>query len=1292
MASFQEFDPDFSRRRFLRNLGVAPVLLRSAPLHGLWPAGPVEPAASSAEAQSPEDVYYKPSYPARSPIEGLLRLVPPGTDEYTEEQYAAELTALLTRWGGSLEARRYDAILESLNQPLMAGSLIPSKIVRLRPDDPIESTRREHAERLSPIEPESFLTALKEWVGPQTSIERSHFEITSLTLLTQTPLAVASVIRYDILVNTQEGRREQRIGTWSTEWLRDQAQSTTGVWKLRQLQPHQEVRTSANGPVFVDVTGRAFGHIPSYQDQMRHGADYWRTALEGACGIDVYGNNGIAAGDFNKDGLDDLYVSQPAGLPNRLYRNRGDGTFEDVTEAAGVGVLDNTSCALFADLRNTGLQDLVVVCGGGPLLFLNQGNGTFQLKPDAFQFAHPPQGTFTHAALSDYDRDGRLDLYFCVYSYYLGLDQYHYPVPYFDARNGPPNFLMHNQGDGTFVDRTEASGLQVENDRYSFACAWNESSTTHMPDLYVVNDFGRNNLYRNNGDGTFTAVSTRAHAEDVGAGMSACWMDFNNDGRNDLYVANMWSAAGLRVSQQPRFHREAPDNIRALYRQHAQGNALYQGDPDGEFRNVSRQAAADVGRWAWCSDSWDFDHDGFADLYVTNGYISAPRTRDDVEHATDLGSFFWRQLVAKSPNDSTPSLAYEHGWNAINELIRSDHSWNGSERNVLFANNRDGTFSEVSAVAGMDLIEDGRSFALADLDHDGRLEVIVKNRNGPQLRVLRNVMHQIGGSIAFRLEGIRSNRDAIGASLTLDAGDLHQTKTLQSGTGFLAQHTREVFFGLGKTSSTVNATVRWPSGLVQRFEALPRNHRIQLVEGNSTFAARPFAPLQVHTAEATAIPDPAVRAVPITIETWLIDPLKSPAFSLPNLSGATVQSQSFAGSVTLLIFWSSTSSASQGLLQAFHRQRVAVAAASLKVVAINLDPAGQSAAARHYLEQQRYSFSTLFATDDFAGIYNIIFRYLFDRRRDLPIPVAFLIDAGGMIVKVYQRAFDPASPIADARAIPATAAERMKKALPFPGKLYQGQFLRNDFTYGVAMFQHGYLDQAEESFRQVVASKPNDAEGFYNLGTLNLRKNNFAQARIDLEQTLKLRPNYPEAWNNLGMMAAQQGHPQEAIENFKQSLALRPGYTTALLNLGNVYRRQGAFPEAKDALTRALALQPDDPEANYSLGMFFAQQDQLKSAEEYLQKAADLRPGYAEALNNLGVIAVRQQDNTAAEERFKTCIRIVPSFDAAYLNLARLYLSEHQKLKARVTIEELLRLRPESPAGKQGLQMLQAEP
>ncbi len=246
----------------------------------------------------------------------------------------------------------------------------------------------------------------------------------------------------------------------------------------------------------------------------------------------------------------------------------------------------------------------------------------------------------------------------------------------------------------------------------------------------MVNDFGRKNLYRNNGDGTFTDVAAQAGVEDIGAGMSVCWNDFDNDGAADLYVADMWTAAGERISSQENFKKDAPENVRALYRKHAMGNSLFR-NRDRVFEDETSAAGVGLGRWSWSSDAFDFDHDGFSDLYIVNGMISGPSHQD-------LNSFFWRQVVANSPDRAQPSHDYEEGWGAINELIREDGTWSGFERNVFYANNRDGTFSDVSGALGLDFIEDGRAFALADFDRDGRQEIFLKNRNAPQLRVLKN--------------------------------------------------------------------------------------------------------------------------------------------------------------------------------------------------------------------------------------------------------------------------------------------------------------------------------------------------------------------------------------------------------------------------------------------------------------------------------------------------------------------------------------------------------------------------
>ena len=1273
-------DALLSRRTLLKSLGLAPLLLRPSPLFGsasLLGSSPLSSTASPALAFT--DVRYKPHYPVPSPLADILRLVSPGSDDYPTEKYAFEIEGQMQTLSRSLRASPHD--LSSLNRlisrTVQASPLTPQKETKLRSGYGIDVSQRQFAAP-EPSTRDRFLKEFATWLGPVSKIDTAEFEIYGIRALTSSPLTLELEIRYDLVAIRQDGRREERVGSWRTQWV----QGTPGFWTAHTWQATQEIQSIGHPLAFLDVTSHALGANKSYKDQMLHGVDHWRTILDAASGIDLYGNNGIAAGDYDSDGFDDLYICQPAGLPNRLYRNRGDGTFEDVTEKAGVGVLDNTACALFADFENKGLQDLLVVCGSGPLLFVNQGNGSFSLKRDAFRFARPPEGTFTHAAIADYDNDGRLDIFLCTYMYYLGLDQYHYPVPYYDARNGPPNILLHNQGDGTFLETTAASGLNVENSRYSFAAAWGDANANGHPDLCIANDFGTSQLYRNNGDGTFTVASRESHIEDVGAGMSACWSDFNNDGRQDIYITSMWEASGQRVSEQPQFHPSTPPAIRNLYQRHARGNALYQNQGDGKFSNVGQQVGVAMGRWSWSADLWDFDHDGYSDLYVTNGYISAPESAD----RTDIASFFWRQVVAKSPDDNTPSLAYEHGWNAINDLIRSDNSWNACERNVMFANNRDGTFSEVSGIVGLDFLEDSRSFALADIDHDGRLEVILKNRNAPQLRVLHNNMPDLGDAIAFRLRGHKSNRDAIGAAIIVETGSLRQTKYLQAGTGFLAQHSKEVFFGIGHPTAPLKATVRWPSGLMQHFENLPPNHRIELEEGRDTFAAKPFA--STPAAYTQAAPPSVPESLSMQVQTWLLTPLKAPEFSLPDLAGKPHTLAQSRGRFVLLNFWATTSSISREQLRTLQHHRSALSSAPLDIFAININPPAESQAAHSFATAESFFFPALFATEDIAGIYNIIYRYLYDRRRDLPIPTSLLLDRDGNIVKVYQGSFEPSQLLDDIKSAPTSAADRILRALPFGGQLHQGSFQRNDFTYGVALFQHGYLDQAAESFQQVIAAKPNDPEGYYNLGTLSLRRNDFQRAREYLQQTLKLKPNYPEAWNNLGMMSAQQGHPEEAIQSFQQALSLRPGYEIALLNLGNVYRRQGAFAKAEESLSQALKLQPDDPEVNYSLGMLYAQQSQFPRATEYLQKSIDLRPDFPEALNNLGIIYVREQDYAKAEEQFKTGIQAAPQNDQAYLNLARLYAIRGDMPKAREVLQELLRLQPDNQTAKQAIEVL----
>ena len=1275
------------RRNFLirccqgLSAALVPARLRSL----AFPLGFPDESPSSQPAAG--DFYLHPHYRATLPIEATLLKAKAGTDNFVTEKYADQITAILNEWSAAWQQSPTEtaAIEKALSEHFSGYSLAATESRMVRPGPSLEVRHNTFADQ-TVLPRDAFLQSVKSAMSTFSKISTAEFQVVAIDASSRpVPDRLQTRVRYELVGSGQGFHREQRVGEWELEW----EATASGNFRLRKWGSLGETRSRSNEPIFVDIATGALGRNSSYSSQLLHGTDYWRTLLDVACGIDVYGHNGVSVGDIDDDGFDDLYVCQGASLPNRLYRNRGDGTFDDITEASGVGVLEDTACALFADIDNDGRQDLIVVCQSGPLLFLNQGGGKFQQKIDAFRFANPPQGTFAGAAIADYDRDGWLDIYFCLYLYYRGTEPYRPPSPFYDAQNGPPNFLMRNQRDGTFRDVTAETGLNRGNKRYSFCCGWSDYNNDGWPDLCVVNDFGRKNLYRNNGDGTFTDVAPEAGVEDVGAGMSVCWLDYDGDGDEDLYIANMWTAAGKRISTQPIFQKEAPEDVRAFYRKHAMGNSLFRNAKSGTFQNQSALAGVEMGRWSWSSDAWDFDHDGFPDLYVTNGMISG-------ESREDLNSFFWRQVVALSPAEAKPSDDYEQGWDAINQLIRADGTWSGFERNVFYANNRDGTFSDVSGAVDMDFLEDGRSFALADFDHDGRQEAFLKNRNSPQLRVLKNVMKNLPPSIAFRLRGTKSNRDAIGAVVTVETDSRRQTRSLQAGSGFISQHSKELFFGLGEAKGPVRASIRWPSGLVQEIRDLPVNHRVWVEEGAQPSRLEAFQP-SPQGAHATGV-SPSIKpeSLPREAETWLLMPVPAPNFSLPDLAGRAHTLVSFRGQPLLLNFSTTSSPACKEELNILNQAHKRWAAQGLQLLTVNVDDPADPEKLREQARSLSFSFPLSFpilvGSEDVASIYNILYRYLFDRHRDMRLPTSFLIDAKGDIVKVYQGPVRPEHVEQDHRVIPQTDIQRLALALPFSGLSNGLEFRRNYYGYGSIYFQHGYYDQAEDSFRLALNDDPSNAEALYGLGSVYLKQEKTNEARESFERTVKLKTNYPKtltnAWNNLGILAAREGKMPEAISYFQEALRVDPDHVVALDNLGAAYRQLQDWDEARKTLERALKVKPDDAEANYSLGMVFAQTDDSERAYQFLRKALQVRPDYPEALNNLGILYLRTQRIDDAVASFEECIRVAPAFSRCYMDLAQVYALEGAPQKARTVLLQLLKQHPDHAQAQKALQQL----
>ena len=1275
---------DTRRRDFLirfcqgASAALIPAGLLADSLRGLgWPS--LHGIDSANTDLSSGEFHLHPHYRMPGPLDALLLKTQVGLDDFVTEQYADEIAAMLARWSSTLLKSPQDVKeVEKVLAPIFSGSSLRPAESRIARPGPVIEVRHNTFRSDTALGRDEFLKELRVSLSGFSKILTAEFQVATIDASPKPTVFSASQIqtriRYELVATGRDFYREQRVGYWQIAWER----SASGELRVRSWQALDETRSRSNvsGPCYVDIAAAALGGNASCSSQLLHGTDYWRTVLDGACGIDIYGHNGVSVGDIDGDGFDDLYVCQPGGLPNRLYRNRGDGTFEDITEASGVGVIENTACALIADIDSDGRQDLIVVRATGPMLFLNEGGGRFRQKADAFQFANPPQGTFTGAAVADYDRDGWLDIYFCLYVYYQGTDQYKYPSPYYAAENGPPNFMMRNHRDGTFRDVTAETGLNQNNTRYSFCCGWSDFNRDGWPDLYVVNDFGRKNLYRNHGDGTFTDIASQAGVEDVGAGMSVCCFDYDNDGAEDLYVADMWTAAGERISMQEIFKKDAAAETRALYHKHAMGNSLFR-NSGTTFTNTTRAAGVGIGRWAWSSDAWDFDHDGFQDLYIANGMVTGPSRED-------LNSFFWRQVVADSPDEAKPSHDYEQGWSAINELIRADGTWSGYERNIFYANNGDGTFSDISGVVGLDFLEDGRAFALADFDHDGRQEVFLKNRNGPQLRVLKNVIEGLPPSIAFRLRGTKSNRDAIGAVVTVETELGRQTRSVQAGSGFLSQHSKDVFFGLGAAQGPVRATIRWPSGLVQQLRDLPINHRVRVEEGSEPSRVEAFR-TQTGRGQrpdlSTSVGMPQqIESLPTSAETWLLSPIVAPDFSLRELGGSVRTLSSLRGRPVLLNFWATLAERCKADWITFNQRHAAWANQRLQLLAVNLDSPADEEGLAALVRERHLSFPILRGSEDVAAIYNILYRYVFDRHRDLPLPTSFLISAQGEIVKVYQGPVDPEHVGKDFRHIPQTSAERLARGLPFPGVTDTIEFGRNYLAYGSVFFQRGYMEQAAASFQIALRDDPTSAEALYGIGSVYLEHQKTTEARESFERALKLRASYPDtlanSWNNLGLLAAREGRTGEAVGYFQEALKLSPNHLIALDNLGSAYRQQRRWDDARMTYERALEAGPNDAEANYGLGMVFAQNDDTTRAFDFLQKALKLRPLYPEALNNLGILHLRTQRPDQAVLSFEQCIRVAPAFDQAYLNLARVYAIEGTPDKARAVLLELLKQHP----------------
>ena len=425
------------------------------------------------------------------------------------------------------------------------------------------------------------------------------------------------------VVYQARGRQGERPLGQEAEW--------TLLWRTLDAAPQlvavevrafEEVLGPESGPLFGEISEAALGGSRVWERQLGVGLETWAARLDRTLGVSLIGHHGIAVGDVDGDGGEDVYACQPAGLPNRLFLRRpGGGSVERAAEG-GVDYLDASRAALLVDLDGDGNLDLALDLD--PHLVLHAGDGAARFEP----VLRTRAAAVASLSAADYDLDGDLDLYLCGYLEPDAPESS--PLPYHDARNGQPNRLYRNDcgPEGwAFAEVTREVGLDVNNRRFSLAASWEDYDDDGDPDLYVANDFGRNNLYRNDG-GRFSDVAAEAGVEDMAAGMGVTWGDHDQDGDLDLYVSNMFSSAGERVTYQRRFKQAEDAAVRAGYQRHARGNSLFENLGDGTFRDVTVAANVFRGRWAWGAIFTDLDGDGRRDLFVPNGFVTGADPED----------------------------------------------------------------------------------------------------------------------------------------------------------------------------------------------------------------------------------------------------------------------------------------------------------------------------------------------------------------------------------------------------------------------------------------------------------------------------------------------------------------------------------------------------------------------------------------------------------------------------------------------------------------------------------------
>jgi hypothetical protein len=504
--------------------------------------------------------------------------------------------------------------------------------------------------------------------------------------------------------------------------------------------------------------------------------------------------------DFDRDGWPDIYVTNSAeGSKNALYHNLHDGTFKDVAAEMGIADVNQAGTgvsmgAVWGDYDNDGYEDLLLIKWGRPELYHNDAGHGFTRVTE--QAGLPPWVNANTALWFDYDGDGLLDFFIGGY-YSEDVDLWHLkttqimPDSFEYAKNGGRKYLFHNLGNGKFEEVSAQVGINSR--RWALASAAADLRGTGHLDLFIANDYGVSELYFNDGKNFHDVSAQTGVGFSPKSGMNAAFGDVLNDGRYAVYVSNI-SEDGVLIQ----------GNNLWMPKEGTSGDGL-------KFENLARDLGVELGGWSFGAQFGDLNNDGTLDLYLTNGYVSLDRARS-----------YWYDF-SKIAGGNSIIIIDAKNWPAM-----EGRSLSGYQQKRVWVNDGAGKFINVAQAVGVTDTYDGRAVALVDLWNRGVLDAVVANQKGPLL-IYKNTVTPENKWIEFALQGTASNRNAIGAQVTLYWNGQQQRQEVSGGSGFAAQNDRRLHFGLGKDPHMEKAVIRWPSGKIQTIEdpAVNEIHKIK---------------------------------------------------------------------------------------------------------------------------------------------------------------------------------------------------------------------------------------------------------------------------------------------------------------------------------------------------------------------------------------------------------------------------------------------------------------------------------